>query len=862
MGVVLVVGAALLAVLLATGRIVRTNALNRAANDLQAARIAFYHLVDHRADFAATQLRLIAELPVFRAHLTDVRLAADAATIHEMAEGYRRSLQAHFSIVTDPAGRWIATPGWLAGLAPPPELEAGIAAARANRSHRAIVAIGDRLYLVVSEPATFAHEVLATLTAGYQLDDDVARNLALTTRCDVTLIVRGALSGSSLAVPRRKALETLLDREPTAMGRIEGGAELHAIGDAQYVGGIYPLHPDAAGASAGALVLLQDWEPTQRFVDEIRSRVLWLGAWTFGLALGSGLLVSRRMTRPLREIAAVTGEIAAGHWDRTVPVHGTGEAAAMALAFNDMTSSLSHWHAEAGSKAQQLQDAYERFFAVTQSASDAIVSTDGSGSVIFWNRSAASIFGHAEEDVIGRRFMAMLDTACHDAYAAKLDQVRRGMQGSSERMMEATGVRKDGATFPLELSLSTWMAGDRINFTAIVRDISERKRAEAALQNRELELRQAQKMEAIGRLAGGVAHDFNNLLTAIQGYGELVLQSLGPAEAEQARRADVLQILKAAESAGSLTRQLLTFSRKQLVAPQVVRLDEVVLGTEKMLRRLIGEHIELVVRSAAERWCVMGDPGQLEQVVMNLALNARDAMTDGGQIVIAVENVNVSGAEAVVLTVTDSGCGMDDTTLSHIFEPFYTTKEEGRGTGLGLAMVHGIVEQSRGSISVQSTPGRGTSFRVSLPRAHAAPAASEPAAAPAAARARAETVLLVEDEPSVRTVAREVLRREGYEVLVAARGDEALDVAARHPHLIHLVLSDVVMPGLNGPDLWARLSASRPDAKVLFMSGYVDNAVVRHRIQEAGLPFLQKPFSLAALADAVRRALEADSASR
>ena len=858
----LVVGSALLAVLLATARIVRTNALERAAEDLEAARIAFYHLVDHRGDFAATQLRLIAGLPVFRAHLSDARVATDGASIHAMADEYRRSLQAHFSIVTDPAGNWLASPGWHAGTAIPAELRDGIAAASATRSHRAIIAIGDRLYLVVTEPATFANEVLATLTAGYQLDDEVARELALTTRCDVNLIVRSRVAGSSLARPQRDALVSLLAQNPGAIARLDRSANPQAVGNLQYVGGTYPLHRDAAGASAGALVLLQDWAPTQQFVDEIRTRVLWLGALTFGLALCGGLLVSRRMTRPLREIAAVTGEIAAGHWDRTVPVHGTGEAAMMALAFNDMTASLSHWHAEAASRADQLQDAYDRFVAVTGSASDAIVSTDASGAIIFWNRSAASIFGYAEHDVIGTSVVAMLDEACHDAYAAKLQQIQHGGHVASDAMMEATGVRKDGTRFPIELSLSTWMAGDAINFTAIVRDISERKRAEVALRDREVELRQAQKMEAIGRLAGGVAHDFNNLLTAIQGYGELVLQSLGQGAAEAARRADVLQILKAAESASALTRQLLAFSRRQVLAPQVVSLDDIVRGTEKMLRRLIGEHIELEVRSAAEPSCVMADPGQLEQVVMNLSLNARDAMSGGGRLVISVENATSMEREAVVLTVTDTGCGMDEATLSRIFEPFFTTKEEGRGTGLGLAMVHGIVEQSGGSIAVHSVPGQGTTFRVSFPRVYEDPAVIQVDAPRVGAGTRSETVLLVEDEPSVRTVAREVLRREGYEVLVAARGDEALDVAARHPRAIHLLLSDVVMPGLSGRDLWDKLSASRPDAKVLFMSGYIDDAVVRHRIRDAGLPFLQKPFSLVALADAVRRALESDRRPR
>jgi signal transduction histidine kinase/ActR/RegA family two-component response regulator len=725
LGVSAVVGVALLAVLFATGRVVRTNALARAADDLQAARVAFYHLVDSRAEFAATQLRLIAELPVFRAHLTDSRLATDAATIHAMAEGYRGSLKAHFTVVTDQAGDWIGSPGWTDSSPVPPEMASGITAARAGRSSRAIVAVDDRLYLVVTEPATFANEVLATLTAGYQLDDTVARELAVTARCDINLIVRHRLSGSSLALPQREALVVMLGDAPDAMGRLRQVAELRSVGDAYYVSGTYPLHPDAAGASDGALVLLQDWNPTQRFVDEIRTRVLWLGFATFMLALASALFVSRRMTQPLREIAAITGDIAAGHWDRTVPVHGNGEAAAMAVAFNDMTASLSA------------------------------------------------------------------------SYAALRDQ--------------------------------------------------------------ELHLRHAQKMEAVGRLAGGVAHDFNNLLTVIHGYGELLFESLG---GDDRRRADVVQILKAGQSAGSLTRQLLVFSRKQLLAPKVVSLDDIVRGTEKMLRRLIGEDIELVVRSAPELWDVMADPGQLEQVVMNLALNARDAMPDGGSLRIELENLEDPEGQHVVMTVTDNGCGMDAATMSHIFEPFFTTKEEGRGTGLGLAMVHGIVEQSGGSIAVQSEPGRGTSFRVTLPRAKDGVVALEGPSAQSGAGPRTETVLLVEDEPGVRTLARDVLRREGYEVLEAARGDEALDIAARHPRRIHLLLSDVVMPGMSGRHLWEQLSTSRPDAKVLFMSGYTDDAVVRHGIREAGLPFLQKPFSLAALADAVRRALEAESNPR
>jgi signal transduction histidine kinase/CheY-like chemotaxis protein len=719
LGVCAVAGIALLAVLIVTARIVQANSLTRAANDLEAARVAFYHLVDRRAEFAAAQLRLIAELPVFRAHLTDVRLTTDAATIEAMADEYRVLLNAGFTVVTDAAGNWLGRPGWIDGGAVPPEMSRAITAARAGESRRAIVAIDDRLYLVVTAPATFASEVLATLTAGYQLDDAVARELAQTARCDVNFIVGGRLSGSSLASSRKAALAAMLRDEPDATRR--PAAELLSVGDADYVSGSYPLYPEASAASTSALVLLQAWEPTQQFVDEIRTRVLWLGLATFVLSLGGALLVSRRMTQPLREVAAVAGEIAAGNWERRVPVHGHGEAATMAIAFNDMTASLN------------------------------------------------------------------------------------------------------------------------ASYTA--------------LRNQEVQLRHAQKMEAVGRLAGGVAHDFNNILTAIHGYGGFVLDSLEP---DDKRRSDVAEILKAATSATSLTRQLLAFSRKQLLAPKIVNLSDVVHGTEKILRRLIGENIQVVVRSAPGLWPVMADPGQLEQVVMNLAINARDAMPHGGTLRIELENFEDAAGQYVVMNVIDNGSGMEAATMALIFEPFYTTKPEGGGTGLGLAMVHGIIEQSGGSITVQSELNHGTLFRVVLPRALGGITVEKVARAEAVAVQRTETVLLVEDDPRVRTVACQVLRKEGYELLEAGSGDEALAIAARHHGRIHLLLSDVVMPGISGRHLWEQFSTSRPDAKVLFMSGYTDDAVIRHGIQDAGLPFLQKPFTLVGLAQAVRDVLESE----
>lgn len=373
-------------------------------------------------------------------------------------------------------------------------------------------------------------------------------------------------------------------------------------------------------------------------------------------------------------------------------------------------------------------------------------------------------------------------------------------------------------------------------------------------------------MEAIGQLAGGVAHDFNNVLMAIHGYAELLAQRLEP---NDERRADAEEILKASDRATSLTRQLLTFSRHQVTAPTVVALDQVVAGTEKMLRRLIGEDINLITVVQPGLGSVLADPGQMEQVLMNLAVNARDAMAGGGTLRIELKNVEfdeegTAGHQVlrpgpyVGLTVSDTGVGMNSATASRIFEPFFTTKG-GKGTGLGLATVYGIVRQSSGAIEVYSQPGYGTTFRIYLPQVSGE--------VPAAVRAKAgastsgsETVLLVEDDDRVRTLVANLLRNSGYTVLVASQGDQAMEIAGRHAGPIQLLLTDVVMPGMSGRQLAERLTGERPDTRVLYMSGYSDDAVLRHGVRSAGTHFIQKPFSMEALAVAIREALAVPAA--
>ncbi len=378
----------------------------------------------------------------------------------------------------------------------------------------------------------------------------------------------------------------------------------------------------------------------------------------------------------------------------------------------------------------------------------------------------------------------------------------------------------------------------------------------------EEEARQSRKLETAGRLAGGIAHDFNNLLTAILGTSEMLLSGLPPGSPE---RDDVEEIKRAATRAAGLTRQLLAFSRRQVLQPRILDLNQLVHGVETMLRRLIGEHITLGTRMAEDLWRVRADPGQLEQVIVNLCVNARDAMPTGGSLTVETRNLHFPGAthgpEAIMpagpyvrLTVTDTGTGMEPQTLGHIFEPFFTTKEPGRGTGLGLATVYGIVKQSGGFIFVDTARGQGSRFRIYLPRVEGAVEGPEPQAEATPPRATG-TILLVEDEEAVRRLARRVLEEVGYRVLEAADGPEALRLAERWDDAIDLVVTDVIMPGMSGQELSARLREQRPWLRILYVSGYTDDAILQHGTLLPNTSFLQKPFTPAGLAQRVREAI-------
>jgi nitrogen-specific signal transduction histidine kinase len=394
------------------------------------------------------------------------------------------------------------------------------------------------------------------------------------------------------------------------------------------------------------------------------------------------------------------------------------------------------------------------------------------------------------------------------------------------------------------------------HFLLHFQDMTERKQLET-------QLRQAQKMEAVGRLAGGVAHDFNNVLTAIFGYVDLLREEI---PADSPAQHDLAEVRKASERAASLTKQLLAFSRQQVLEPMVLEPNALVEDFEKMLHRLIGEDVELRLSLARDAGNVLADPGQLQQVLMNLVVNARDAMPTGGKLILETANTELSEPYAelhqqvvpgryVMLAVSDTGMGMTPETKARIFEPFFTTKEKGKGTGLGLSTVYGIVKQSGGYVWVYSELGRGTTFKIYLPRVDAAPDTMLPAREPATVTGT-ETILLAEDDDVLRPLARGLLEKLGYTVLDAADGAAALEAARRYGEPIHLLLTDVVMPGVSGRELARELEKSRPETRVLYVSGYTDDAIVHHGMLEPGLSFLQKPFTPASLARKVREVLD------
>jgi len=498
--------------------------------------------------------------------------------------------------------------------------------------------------------------------------------------------------------------------------------------------------------------------------------------------------------------------------------------------------------------------------AIFDGAPVAMLITDDSGRLVDLNPAACELLGAPRQALVGR---GIEEFTADERDRDDGDESWDGLLARGRALGRVRLLRYDGARRDVELAASANVVPGR--HLAVLREVTERRGDAHALRHTEEQLRQAQKMEAVGRLAGGVAHDFNNFLSVILSYSSLVLRELRD---DDPIRADIEEVQRAGERAANLTRQLLAFGRQQMLQPRVLDLNETLAEMQNLVRRLLGEDIELTLLTSRAVGRIHADPNQIEQVVMNLAANARDSMPQGGKLSIETANVEldaeyaaahvgVTAGSYVMLAVADTGVGMDAATRARIFEPFFTTKERGKGVGLGLSTVFGIVRQSGGQIWVYSEPGQGTTFKLYFPRTDRRPEA--PKSIPPVTELRgSETVLLVEDEPQVRDIASAILRRHGYKVLEASSGGDALLVCEQYRAEIDVLLTDVVMPRMSGRQLAERLARQRPGMKVLFMSGYTDDAVVHHGVLAAGMAFVQKPVTPDLLLRKLREVLDGE----
>ncbi|MGD0509064.1 MAG: PAS domain S-box protein [Terriglobales bacterium] len=505
---------------------------------------------------------------------------------------------------------------------------------------------------------------------------------------------------------------------------------------------------------------------------------------------------------------------------------------------------------------EQLGESRSRLALIIDSSEDAIISKGLDGTITSWNKGAERIYGYTPEEAIGKHISLLAPSDRPDEIPEILRKIARG-EGIEHH--ESVRVTKDGRRLDVSISVSPLRDanGDVVGASAIARDITDQKRTEG-------QLHQSQKMEAIGRLAGGVAHDFNNILGIISACAEFLRDRIDPS-AEPLQYVE--NIKKATERGSSLTRQLLTFSRSSVIQPRILDLNERLKDVGKLLRPLMGDDVEILIVSKSTSAVIEADPGQLDQIVVNLAVNARDAMPRGGKFILetraekfdddfAEQHQKMAAGKYVLLAVSDTGSGMDEATVSRIFEPFFTTKETGKGTGLGLATVYGIVKQSAGHILVYSEPGHGTTFKIYLPSAdHKIGLKSKPEVETVAPKRQGTTILLVEDDETMRSLTRQLLQEHGYTVIEADDGKSALEWVESHPGPVDLLLTDVVMRRMSGPELVERLNASHPNLKVVFMSGYTGELIAEREVLKRGITLLEKPFSRSALLNTIHTTL-------
>jgi PAS domain S-box-containing protein len=521
---------------------------------------------------------------------------------------------------------------------------------------------------------------------------------------------------------------------------------------------------------------------------------------------------------------------------------------------------VSHDPTRMSREVEDVRNGTDRLRVILDALPDAVFFVDPRGHVVECNRAGLAQLGYSRDELIG---MPVSAVSARDGF--DFEEAKREVPAGATVTRETEHRRKDGTVVAVELSMTAVEYYGEVRWVGIARDLTARHRAEETRRRLEEQLHAAMRMDAVGQLAGGIAHDFNNMLTAVSSYAQLALM---PSRSAEAIRADLREILEASQRGAGLTAQLLAFSRKQILEPKLVDLNDLVAKTSRMLERLIGENVALSFEPGAEHAAVRVDAGQTEQIFINLALNARDAMPDGGALAFSTSNVTLSADEAskthvdaregryVRLRVRDTGHGMTPDTLAHLFEPFFTTKDHGKGTGLGMSIIYGVVRRSGGFVAVTSEVGAGTTFDICFPVADGPAPASQPVKEDTFARG-SETILLVEDEVSVLLPTAQFLRERGFRVVTASRPDEAIALARQEGFVADLLLTDVIMPVMNGRDLYARVLEIAPRLRVVYMSGYTDDRIAQHGVLEPGVTLVQKPFALENLARTLRETLVA-----
>ncbi|MGB7575046.1 MAG: ATP-binding protein [Thermodesulfobacteriota bacterium] len=591
-----------------------------------------------------------------------------------------------------------------------------------------------------------------------------------------------------------------------------------------------------------------------------RKRIFWVCASILLVAVIGVIGISILITRSIQELASGVEQLEQGKWGRSLRVYSRDELGKLTESFNKMSRTIMEQQEEVSKYTRQLQT-------LSENAPFGMVMIDKDGTFKYINPKFRELLGYDLNDIPnGKTWFRRAypdPTYRHHVISTWIDDLE-GFKSGEKRPRTFTVTCKDGTEKIINFIPVQLETGENL---IACEDITELKRAEEEKAVLHEQLRQSQKVEAIGRLAGGIAHDFNNLLTVIKGYSQLSSFELKEGDP---LRVNIDEIQNAAERAASLTRQLLAFSRRQVMEMKVLDLNTLLRDLEKMLRRVIGEDIEMVIQLAEDLGRVRADVGQIEQVIMNLAVNAKDAMPSGGKLTIETANVELDESYArshvdvrhghyVMFSVSDTGVGMTPEVRERIFEPFFTTKEMGKGTGLGLSTTYGIVKQSEGHIWVYSVQGKGTTFKIYLPRVNEPLEEIRKEVLKEELPRGNETILIVEDEEDVRKLAGKILEKQGYRILETFNGDDALVACKRRKSPIHLMLADIIMPGMSGSELAKLLKPLYPEIKILYMSGYTDNAVVRHGVLEKGVNYIQKPFTMEGLARKVREVLDKDS---